>query len=481
MTPQPEPLRQPVEPGVAAETNPYLETIFAPVRNEATAERLETIAGELPLDLDGVYVRNGPNARFDPLGRYHWFDGDGMLHALRFSEGRASYRNRWIRTDGFQRERAADRALWRGILEPLSGNPPDAPEKDTANTDVVFHRGRLLALWYRCGVPYAVNVRTLETRGPDDLGGTLPYPMSAHAKVDAKTGELCWFHYGLAAPYMHYGVVGPDGALRHLQPVELPGARLPHDMAITEHYSILMDLPLYPDPEALRRGRHKIVFNRELPARFAVLPRHGGSPRWFEADPCYIYHVINAWEDGECIVLDTCRVKQPEPASDRRSPLAQMLSYLRLDAHVQRYRFDLRSGSTREEALDDDNVEFPAIDGRRTGRMTRYGYAMHIANEATLRFDGVVRYDLESGTRTAHEFGPGRWGSEVAFAPRIGGSDEADGYLISIVRDEREDTSEAVILDAAQIEAGPLARLRIPAPVPLGFHATWAAGDLLAS
>jgi carotenoid cleavage dioxygenase len=150
-----------------------------------------------------------------------------------------------------------------------------------------------------------------------------------------------------------------------------------------------------------------------------------------------------------------------------------MLGYLRLDAHVQRYRFDLRTGATREETLDDDNVEFPTIDRRRIGRATRFGYAMHLSDEPTLRFDGVLRYDLASGARSAHWFGAGRWGSEAAFAPRAGASDEADGYLVTIVRDEREDASEAVVLDAQQLERGPLARLRIPAPVPLGFHATW--------
>jgi carotenoid cleavage dioxygenase len=461
------------------ESNPYLETIFAPVREETTADALEVIAGEVPRDLEGVYVRNGPNPRFDPAGRYHWFDGDGMLHALRFADGRASYRNRWVRTDAWRREDAAGRPLWRGIMEPFATNPQDAPEKDTANTDVVFHRGRLLALWYRCGVPYAVDARTLETLGPDDLGGALPCPVSAHAKVDAASGELFWFHYGLRAPYLHYGVTGADGKLAHFQPVELAGPRLPHDMAITERFAVLMDLPLYPDPEALKHGRHKITFDRRLPSRFAVVPRTGGAPRWFEAEPTYIYHVVNAWEEGDAIVMDACRVKRPEPkppaAGDRASVLASMLSYLRLDAHVQRYRFDLATGACREEALDDDNVEFPTIDRRRMGRRTRYGYAMHISDEPTLRFDGVVRYDLErGGSRSEHWFGAGRWGSEAAFAPRTGASGEADGYLVSIVRDERANATEAVVLDAQQLEKGPVARVRIPAPVPLGFHATWA-------
>jgi len=465
----------------AVEHNPYLETIFAPVAEEVTVRDLAVLEGAVPRDLNGVYVRTGPNPRFMPVGRYHWFDGDGMLHAVHFADGRATYRNRFVRTDGFQRDVAAGRPLWRGIMEPLRDNPPDSPEKDTANTDLAYHRGRLLALWYRCGKPYALDPVTLETIGVDDFGGTLQCRVSAHARADEETGELMFFDYGMQAPYMHYGVVGPNGTVTHFVPIELPGPRLPHEIAITEHYSILMDLPLFNDPEAARRGRHKIVFDRNLPARFGVIPRHGSSDsvRWFDAEPCYIYHSINAWEDGDTIVFDVCRVGKPQPAPTHTGPLAQLLSYLRLDAHVHRYRFDLKSGQTHEEQLDDDNMEFPTVNRSLAGRCARYGYTMHISPEATLRFDGVSRYDLEKGGNRTHWFGPGRWGSEVAMAPRIGSRSEDDGYLVSFVRDEREDTTEVVILDAANIERAPVARLRLPVQVPLGFHANWVAGNRL--
>jgi carotenoid cleavage dioxygenase-like enzyme len=471
-----------VEPAAVIAPNPYLEGPFAPVHEEVVAVDLEVLAGEIPRDLNGVYVRNGPNPQYAPAGRYHWFDGDGMLHAVYFAEGRATYRNRWVRTDGFVREREAGRALWRGIMEPFSLNPPDAPEKDTANTDVVFHRGRLLSLWYRCGRLYAVDPVTLETLGADDCSGTLSRPVSAHARADAHSGELMFFDYSMRPPYMHYGVLGADGTMRHLVPVELPGPRLPHDMAITERHSILMDLPLFNDPEAARRGRHKLRFDRSLPSRFGVIPRHGRSDevRWFEAEPCYIYHSINAWEEGDVITLDVCRVVQPRPGSEREGPLAQMLSYLRLDAHLHRYRFNLRTGDTNEEELDDDNTEFPSISRLHTGRRARFAYTMHISAEPTLRFDGLTKVDLETGSTRTHWFGRGRWGSEAPFAPRDGSTREDDGYVVSFVHDENAAASEVVILDGAHIEAPPVARLRIPARVPLGFHATWVPGNRLA-
>jgi carotenoid cleavage dioxygenase-like enzyme len=473
-------LGHPYAPAPAvAEENPYLTGPFAPVHEESTC-RLRVIEGRLPDDLNGVYVRNGPNPQHEPVGRYHWFDGDGMVHAVHFADGSATYRNRWVRTDGFIAERDAGAAIYSGILEPFALNP-DGHEKDTANTDVLFHRDRLLALWYRAGSPYALDPVTLEPLGKEQFGGSLPCEVSAHAKVDTRTEELLFFDYGVKRPYLRYGVVGQDGRVAHFVGIELPGPRLPHDMAITERFSILMDLPLYADPAAAAAGRHRLVFDRELPSRFAVIPRHGDASevRWFEASPCYIYHSINAWEDGDVVVLDVCRVKQPKPLPLDASPLAKMLCYLRLDANVHRYRFDLRTGRTIEKQLDDDNIEFPSVRLDRVGRPTRLSYNMHISPEDTLRFDGLTRYDAAGQTADTYWFGEGRWGSEAPFAPRPGSIEEDDGYLISYVCDERKARCELHILDAAAVSAGPICRLEIPVRVPLGFHATWIEADRL--
>jgi len=465
-----------------AEHNPYLHGPFAPTNDELTLTDLE-VRGEIPADLNGVYVRNGPNPRFEPRGRYHWFDGDGMVHALHIADGEATYRNRWVRTEGFEAEREAGEAVWSGIIEPPAENPRGVPEKDTANTDLIFHRDRLLALWYRAGKPYALDPLTLETLGPDDFGGTLRCEVSAHAKTDEHTGELCFFDYGLTPPYMRYGVVGPDGAVRHFVGIDLPGPRLPHDMAITSEHSILMDLPLLTDAEAARAGRFKLSFEPSLPSRFGVIPRYGAPEeiRWFEAEPCFIYHSINAWEEGETVVLDVCRVTEPQPRSDLDGPLAQMLSYLRMDAHLHRYRFDLATGKTTEQQLDDDNSEFPSINDALTGRRSRYAYNMHISPESELMFDGLMKYDLERDSSETYWYGDGRWGSEAPFAARPGASAEDDGYLLSYVYDEREGRTDVEVLDAADVSAGPLCAIKLPVRVPLGFHATWVAGERLST
>ncbi|MEO5878218.1 MAG: carotenoid oxygenase family protein, partial [Streptosporangiaceae bacterium] len=223
---------------------------------------------------------------------------------------------------------------------------------------------------------------------------------------------------------------------------------------------------------------HKIIFNEEQPARFGVIPRRGAAEeiRWFEAEPCYIYHVVNSYEQDDEIVLDVCRVMKPEPSGEG-GPLARMLSYLRMDAHLYRYRFDLATGRTREDRLDDDNTEFPLIAGHLVGRPHRYSYNVHISAEKTLLFDGLVKYDLSNGSRERFDFGPGRWGSETPFAQRTGRTGEDDGYLLSFVQDERDGRSEVVIIDAQTLDT--VGRVRLPQRVPIGFHATWVRGDRL--
>lgn len=458
--------------------NPYLLGPYAPVGSEGDWVDLEVI-GQVPDDLNGLYVRNGPNPRQATIGRYHWFDGDGMLHGVYLENGKATYRNRWIRTDGLQAETDAGGPLWQGVAEPRTSNPDDGSRlrlKDTANTDVLFHNGNLLALWYLSGTPYSIDPLTLETRGRQDWNDTRSSCVSAHAKVDPRTGELIFFDYGPTPPYMSYGVVSAEGAVNHFTEIDIPGARMPHDMAITENYSILMDLPLVIDAEAAKAGRHSLAFLHNQPARFGVIPRRGASDsiRWFEANPCYVYHSINAYESGDEIILDVCRFRVPGPPSiPLTGPLGSILNYLRLDAYVHRYRFNMATGATTEQPLADRNTEFPMIHPKLFGVENRYSYNVSINSEVTMYFDGLVKYDMQTGDETRYGFGAGRYGSEAPFAPRAGASAEDDGYLLSLVYDAAVDRSELVILDAADLASGPIGRVMLPVRVPNGFHSCW--------
>jgi carotenoid cleavage dioxygenase-like enzyme len=474
-----------IESTIKPNDHPYMNGAWRPTYREYNATDMEVV-GQIPADIDGVYIRNTENPVHEPIGRYHPFDGDGMLHAVSFQNGRAEYRNRFVRTKGFQAEREAGRSLWAGLMEaPSKSTRPgwgaQGCLKDASSTDVIVHAGKILSTFYQCGEVYLLDPYTLEQFG---VAGWAPLDgVSAHPKVDEATGELLFFNYSKHAPYMHYGVVGADGRLKHYAPIPLSGPRLPHDMAFTRQYSILNDLPLFWNPELLKQNLHVVQFHRDLPSRFAVIPRYGGADdiRWFEAEPTYTLHWLNAYEDGDEILMDGYFQETPEPKSYPNAPpgLERMMAYLDqmlLKPKLHRWRFDLRTGKTREERLDDRILEFGIINQRYAGRKYRYIYSA-VPEPGWFLFRGLVKHDLETGRSWSLEFGPNRFGSEAAFAPRKGAKDEDDGYLVSFISDLDADRSECVLIDAKNIEAGPICRIFLPERISSGTHATWGDGE----
>lgn len=475
----------------ADDDHPYRTGPWRPNYTEYDATDLDVI-GDLPADLDGIYLRNTENPVYDAIGRYHPFDGDGMVHMIRFQRGRADYRNRFVRTVGLAAEQAAGQALWPGLMEPPSRALRDhgwgarGLMKDASSTDIVVHAGRALTSFYQCGDLYVLDPTTLETRGRETWGGRFPSDVgvSAHTKVDAHTGELLFFNYSTSAPYMHYGVVNAANELVHYVDVPLPGPRLPHDMALTEHYAILNDCPLFWDAEGIAKGVYGARYHPELPTRFAVIPRRGRSAdvRWFEAASTYVLHWINAYEEGDEIVLDGFFQRSPAPAPRRTgTPYERMFHYLALDAmdaRAHRWRFNLTTGATREEDLSDRVMEFGMINAQHGGRRYRYAYNM-TGKPGWFLFDGIVKHDLERGRETRYAFGDGVYGSETAMAPRIGATAEDDGYLVTFVTDMNADRSECLVFSAADLASGPIARIRLPERISSGTHACWAPAGAL--
>ncbi|MGI9288406.1 MAG: carotenoid oxygenase family protein [Pseudomonadales bacterium] len=478
-----------LESAVDAKDNPYLQGMFTPQTREVEVAGLQVI-GEVPKDLTGIYLRNGPNPRHSARGVHHWFDGDGMMHGAEFHKGEVTYRNRWVQTTGLQVEDKAGHAVWPGLIDSPDRSLTEAWGsdhwlKDSSNTDVVYHNGMAVSTFYQCGEAYLLNPVTLQTNGKIDLGGMGVRSMSAHPMVDETTGEMMFFDYGAKSPYMTYGVINATGKLVHHTPIDLPGPRLPHTLAITENYTLLMDLPLFWNENLLQRDVHKVEYYPELPSRFGVIGRHGAgdSIRWFEAEPTYIYHVINAWEDGDKIVMDACRMRTPAPTQEARQryrgPYGTLQAWLKLDATYHRWHFDLRTGETREEPLNDLISEFPMINSRYSGRPSRYSYHMSFADSDQLLFDGLIKYDSESGKVQQHKFGGGCYGSESPFAPRIGSSEEDDGYVVSFVSNVPEQRSELQVFDAKDFSVGPVARVLLPQFVPGGFHSCWVPHNLM--
>ena len=465
--------------------NKYLEGVYAPVPDEAVIGLEEmTVEGEVPADLDGIYVRNGPNIRHAPLGNYHRYDGDAMLHAVQFNDGRATYRRKWVETEALMEETAAGRALWGGMLDPRRADRPDMPLKDTANTDVVLHGGKLVTMWYMAGDPYLVDPVSLESLGKADFNGKRTTKISAHSKTDENTGEFVFFAYGREAPYMHHGVLDGEGDLTAFTPVVLLGPRLPHDMWMTHKHTILHDLPLIYDEAAYAQGRVKLRFEADWPTRFGVLPRHsaGTDIRWVEFQPCYILHTINAWEDGDWLHMTGCRIHPFEDAQgnpDLQS-IVTIMGRHKLRARLYKWSVNLATGATKEGPLDDRwNAEFPTWKNAAMGDRMRYAYCAHIEYEPVITFPGLIKYDLETGASEYFSEGSGYTYSEAPFAPATGGTSEDDGYVVCFVRNADREQSEVHIIDARNFADGPVCKLILPCRVPEGFHATWARGDLI--
>ncbi|MBQ0770522.1 MAG: carotenoid oxygenase family protein, partial [Sphingomonadales bacterium] len=309
------------------------------------------IIGEIPVDIDGLYVRDTENPVHNSLGRYHPFDGDGMIHTIRLQNGKATYRNRFVRTAGFEAEQQAGGPLWPGLM----GNPHDAVQpgmtahgsvKDSSSTDVVLHGGAILSTFYLCGEGYRLDPETLATLGPADW--VPAHGISAHCKVDEASGELLFFNYAIELPYLQYGVVGRDNQLQHLVPIDLPGPRLPHDMAFTKHYAIFNDYPLFWKEELFERKLRIPAFHPDMPTRFGILPRMGQPDeiKWFEAKPTYVLHWANAFEEGDEVVLDGYFQNDPVPPPLTDFPSGYESMGASLDLHsfkpeLHRWRFNL--------------------------------------------------------------------------------------------------------------------------------------------
>lgn len=454
------------------ETNPFLAGNFAPIRREIESEAL-TVIGELPAALSGIFVRNGPNPQFPPLGQYHWFDGDGMLHGVEIRDGKASYRNRYIHTAGFIAEREAGKAIWTGLLEPMQTDLP-TPMKNTANTALVRHGGQFLALW-EGGAPHAIALPELDTQGQYTFGDRLQSPFTAHPKVDPVTGEMLFFGYSLTQPpFVQYGIVAATGELTRQIAIDIPVGVMMHDFAVSENYTIFLDLPLECHPEQLERGGAMLSFVKR-PARFGILPRHGDSDqvRWFESEPCYIFHTLNAYDEGDEVVLIAC----PMASTSVLGGGSGLSSSEQEDTpYLHRWRFNLATGTVKEERLDDLAGEFPWVNEAYVGRSHRYGYvAKFVPGTEMPLFDGIVKYDFEQDKREVHSYGEGRYGGEAVFVPRPGATEEDDGWLMGFVHDENTQISELVVIDARAMSAPPTARVQLPQRVPYGFHGTWVA------
>ncbi|AQA06282.1 9-cis-epoxycarotenoid dioxygenase [Mycobacterium sp. MS1601] len=421
---------------------------YAPVPDELTDDNL-VVQGCIPPDLDGWYLRNGPNPR---QATAHWFTGDGMIHGVRIQDGQAKwYRNRWVQTDSFNNDFPLYNADGTRNLH-----------SSVANTHVVNHAGRTLAL-VESSLPYEIS-NDLQTLGAWDFGGKLVDSMTAHPKICPTTGELHFFGYGnIFAPHVTYHRADANGDLVINRPVEVPALTMMHDFAMTAGHVIFMDLPIVFNLDIALAGESDMPYRWDdaYGARLGVLRRDDpfGEIRWFDIDPCYVFHVSNAYERGNTLVLQA--VRYPE--------LWRNTGDFEADGVMWSWTLDLAAGTVSERQIDDVAVEFPRIDDRLAGLPARYS--------VSVAGDSLIRYDLEDGSAQRHSFGTGRPGEAVFVPSADGPADESNGYHLGYVYDPERDGSDLVILDAANFTGAPVATIRLPRRVPYGFHGNWIAGQ----
>ncbi|KAI5073066.1 hypothetical protein GOP47_0011079 [Adiantum capillus-veneris] len=490
----------------------YLQGNYAPV-DECEPVRDIPVEGNLPSCLNGEFVRIGPNPKFKPVAGYHWFDGDGMIHALRIKDGKATYVSRFVQTSRLKQEThfGAAKFMKIGDLKGLFGlliaqiftlrskfKVLDLSQGiGTGNTAMTYHNGKLLAL-HEGDKPYAIRVLEdgdLQTIGFLDYERRLTHPFTAHPKVDPITGELFTFGYQFEVPYCTYRVISKEGLMQEAVPITVSGPAMMHDFAITEHFAIFMDMPLYFQPKAMAKGELIIKFDDTKPARIGVLPRYAKNEstiKWFELPTCYAFHNVNAWEEDDEVVLYTCRL----PEVDLEIAAGSVKdSFKRFQNELYEMRFNMKTGKASQRQLSLSAVDFPRVNEKHIGRKQQYAYCTMLEDSTKVKglvkfdlwaepaFEGKCKIEVGGNVKGMIIFGPGRYGSEAIFVPQSAGEDETedDGFLICFVHDEGTGKSEVCVYDAKTMVPEPVGVVKLPCRVPYGFHAFFVSEEQLQS
>ncbi len=418
--------------------NPYLAGNYAPVEDLIVEDQL-TVIGEIPKELSGIYLRNGPNPMHVVNDKkHHWFSGEGMLHGLRLDEGNALwYRNQSV---------------------------------DHANTHVISHGDKIYATVEAGGTPVEVS-KDLTPTGDAAFEGTLNSAFSAHAKLDSDSGELHAMCYEFPSGnyQVNHVVVGQDGRVRKTQAIDLPSQTMLHECAITDNYILVFDLSVTFSLYKLTRGYFPFSWNDAHQARIGLLPRKGevASVQWFNIDPCYLFHTFNAYEDDNGnVVVDAMRYQRLFD-EDWNGPFTESPPML------ARWNLNVVSGRSTESMIDELPGEFPRVHPALDGKAYRFGYCLGIGEMRDPDFGRIIKYDFVDDSREIYEFPDPEAGAEPVFIPSLNAQSEDEGYLMSLVYDRSDNKSNLQIFNAQSLMDGPIAKVMLPQRVPYGFHGNW--------
>jgi carotenoid cleavage dioxygenase len=453
--------------------DPHLSGNFASIGPEIEAADLPVIAGRIPTDLSGAYMRNGPNPEFKPIAYNYPMDGDGMIHAVYFDNGRARYKNRFVRTRGLEVERRAGRAVYGSLFHLVPVDPklvgPDGdpgPVKNGAFINVLRHGGHLLALGE--AQPVYEMTSELDTLGEWTAGTGAPIEIGAHNRRHPTSGDLFAICYDALAPKVRVHRFDGLGRLAASFVVDLAAPSMIHDFVLTENYLVFVIGPAVFDPEAPMRREPFLQWRPELGTRIGVVALDGSSATWIEAPPFFVFHFANGFERGTEIVIDYVEHASFGPGYGAKSaPPA-----------LKRLVIDRAVGKAKIEAIGDFVCEFPRINDRFEARANRFVYAptltstLKIARPPSATFNAIVKVDADAGGRKLRDLGD-RIAGEPVFIPKPGASAEDGGYLAVYLYDPGAGTSDLALLDAADFDADPVAIIRMPQRVPQGLHGAW--------
>jgi len=451
--------------------NPYLAGNFAPVRSEDDFDL--KVTGDIPRELRGALFRIGPNPQFEPKDpNHHWFFGDGMVHGFYVEDGAVKYRNRYVRTPKWELEHEHGRSLFGGG-NPMHNDPLAAGnEGGVANTNILFHAGKLLAL-EEGHHPFEVDLRSLDSKGY-----VRPYKgnVTAHPKLDPVTGEMVWFAYGVGAPLsagMSYGVTDASGTVTRRDDFQAPYAAMVHDFMVTQNHVLFPVMPLSASLQRAMTGLPPFAWEPDLGVHVGVMRRDGdvSSIRWFNAPPSYVFHPMNAWEEGDKLFADVMRYNVAPLFPNADGSPGEKAS-----AQLVRWTFDLAGASDaiKEETIDDLDGEFPRVDPRFETLKNRHGwFAGDPGGAKTVRQNAIVHIDHQTGRRQVHALDGGDATSEPVFTPRSADAPEGDGWITAVIYRAGEDRSDFAVFEALDIAKGPIALAHMPRRVPFGFHGNW--------
>ncbi len=473
---------------------PLYRGYSAPVRIEADVHDLEVI-GTIPKELNGAYFRNSADPSYPPLlGTDIFLNGDGMLHKVRLENGHADLKTRYVRTEKFELERKARRALFGAYRNPFTDLPEVAGrDNNTANTSVMWHHGKLYAL-KESGRPYELDPHTLATLGERDFNGQLKSrTFTAHPKLDPETGECIAFAYntaGHADPFIEVYTLSPQGEITKSERFEAPYCSMVHDFLVSRHHIAFVICPMTCDWDRVKKGEPYWHWDSTKKTHVGIFPRDEGvqAMRWFTCPVTAMQtHTFNAWEEGRTLHLDHFVTGSGwlsqfpdlhDPEAKEKPPFGE------------RWSFDLAGAADHFEIrrLINHIGEMPVIDPRYAMQRARHFWfgTSHAALGPMLPpgpkgppFTCLAHYDEAADKLDFFYAGAHSAPEEPLFVPRGPGAAEGDGWLLTMVGRRAENRTDLVILDARQLSRGPLAIVKFPCRLHEGFHGTWVSAQAL--